>query len=77
MPSEVITRVEQYREIVDKQRKLSTILNVYIEQQNWEEVTRHVKIINGLSNMIRQDAEEILAEHEGVLDSVPRAALQS
>ena len=61
VPSDVIDRVNQYSQIVAKQRGLAQVLRSHLDQQNWEEVSRHVKLINGLSSMIRDDAQAILS----------------
>ena len=61
VPGEVIDRVNQYTEIVGKQRGLAVELRGFIANQNWDEVARHVKLINGLSTMIRDDAQAILS----------------
>ena len=71
VPSDVISRVEQYTDVVAKQRGLASELQAYIDNQNWEEVARHVKLINGMSAMIRQDAQSILSaamEEGGAFD---------
>jgi hypothetical protein len=60
VPSDVIDRVNQYSEIVAKQRGLAQNLRDHLCAQNWEEVGRHVRLINGLSTMIRDDAQAIL-----------------
>lgn len=61
VPQEILERVNQYGDIVEKQRKMAVQLRQFISEQNWEEVTRHVKLINGLSSMIRDDAHAILS----------------
>ena len=61
VPNEVLERVEQYSQIVVKQRTLANDLREHIANQNWSEVSRHVKLINGLSSMIRDDAQAILS----------------
>lgn len=61
VPDDVILRVDQYGEIVSKQRGLAKDLSSHLASQNWEEVSRHVRLINGLSAMIRDDAQSILA----------------
>lgn len=61
VPQEVLDRVGQYPQIVNKQRDLASGLRTHIATQNWEEVARHVKLINGLSAMIRDDAQAILS----------------
>lgn len=60
VPVDVLSRVSQYGEIVAKQRKLAVELRAHLLRQDWEEVGRHVKLINGLSSMIRDDAQSIL-----------------
>jgi len=60
VPMDVVHRVDQYSEIVSKQRNLTSELTEHISSQNWDEVGRHVKLINGLSGMIRDDAQSIL-----------------
>lgn len=61
VPDDVLLRVDQYRGIVTKQRELAQGLSTHLAAQNWEEVSRHVRLINGLSAMIRDDAQAILA----------------
>ncbi len=57
---DVLSRVNNYFEIVNKQRALTEELREHMKSQNWDEVTRHIKIINGLSSMIKEDAQAIL-----------------
>ena len=47
--------------ILAKQRSLAVALCEAIAQKDWDEVTRHVTLINGLSAMIRDDAKAILS----------------
>ena len=61
VPNDVLSRVEQYTSIVAKQRELAVDLREHLACQNWDEVTRHVRLINGLSSMIRDDAQAILS----------------
>ncbi len=61
VPEDVIKRINQYSEIVSKQRRLAEELRGYLAEQNWDQVSRHIKLINGLSSMIRDDAQQILA----------------
>ena len=61
VPVDVIARVNQYSDIVAKQRILAFELKKHLEEQNWDEVARHVRLINGLSSMIRDDAQAILS----------------
>ena len=61
VPPEVIERLNSYDGILAKQRKLANELCGFINNGNWDEVSRHVTIINGLSAMIRDDARAILS----------------
>lgn len=61
VPADVISRVTQYSGIVNKQRVLAENLKKFIQNEDWNEVARYVKLINGLSAMIRDDAQSILA----------------
>jgi len=61
VPKEVVERVNQYSQIVSKQRTLTAELKSHLVESNWSEVTRHVRLINGLSAMIRDDAQDILS----------------
>lgn len=72
VPEDVISRVSQYSEIVQKQRETAGDLHALIANQDWEEVGRRVKIINSLSAMIRDDAQSILETAEGNGVSVSR-----
>jgi len=58
--SDVLQRVEQYSQIVEKQRHLAMKLKSHLASRDWDEVGRHIRLINALSSMIRDDAEEIL-----------------
>lgn len=60
-PQELLDRIRHYEEILDKQRSLATAMCGHASLGNWEEVSRHIKLINGLSFMIRDDAREIIA----------------
>lgn len=60
-PRELIERIESYEKILTKQRLLAERLCGHVNAGEWGEVERHVKIINGLSQMIRDDAREMVA----------------
>ena len=61
IPKEVIERLSSYDGILEKQRNLADSLCKYIENSEWDEVNRHVSLINGLSGLIRDDAKAILS----------------
>jgi hypothetical protein len=60
VPEGVMERLRSYDDILAKQRRLANELCGHIRGGNWDEVTRHVSLINGLSSMIRDDARAIL-----------------
>ncbi len=60
VPGEILERIKSYDTILSKQRTLATSLCEHINSGNWDEVSRHVNLINGLSSMIRDDARAIL-----------------
>jgi hypothetical protein len=64
IPAGVLARLDSYGGILSKQRTLAAELCEYINQGNWEEVSRHVSIINSLSAMIRDDARAILSSFD-------------
>lgn len=55
----LLQRIENYEEVLSKQRRLAERMCEYIVLGNWDEVNRHVKLINGLSSMIYADAKEL------------------
>lgn len=59
-PKEVLNRLESYQSMLDKQRTLLIALCNFANAGNWTEVSRHIRLINGLSQMIRDDAQEML-----------------
>ncbi len=61
IPEEVLVRLNSYDKILSKQRRLATGLCDHINNGDWNEVNRHVGLINGLSAMIRDDARSILS----------------
>ena len=58
---ELLSRVEQYEEISRKQRAFCSELQTAFDAENWEEVGRLTKLINGLSCMIKEDSKDILS----------------
>ena len=61
VPEEIVKRLHSYDGILAKQRELASTLCNHIKIGNWDEVTRHVGLINRLSAMIRDDARAILS----------------
>ena len=60
----LLKRIEDYEEILVKQRNLATVMCGHAAIGNWDEVNRHIKLINGLSCLIRDDALEIIGAAE-------------
>lgn len=56
----ILERVASYRKICDMQKRFSIQLEKKLADKNYEEVARLVKLINGLSAMIMDDARLIL-----------------
>ena len=61
VPADVLSRLDQYLDMVIKQKTIADELREQIAAGSWEQVARNVKIINGISAMIREDAQQILA----------------
>ena len=55
-------RISYYEEVISKQKKLSQSLCEHMMKGNWTEVSRHVKLINGFSTLVRQDAKNLILE---------------
>ncbi len=60
-PQELLDRVANYERILEKQRVLATEMWRNVASANWSEASRHVKLINALSSMIRDDAREVVS----------------
>lgn len=63
-PEGVLSRLNHYQQMLDKQRALVIGLCDHANSGNWSEVNRHIRLINGLSQMIRDDAREMLNQME-------------
>jgi hypothetical protein len=63
LPEAVSKRIQQYDAIIAKQRGICVRLAKAIKKGDWDQVNRHVGIINGLSAMIRDDAKDILGKY--------------
>lgn len=71
VPAEILKRIESYDGILLKQRSLANSLRSHINSGNWDEVARHVNLINGLSAMIRDDARAILSALSSANQGLP------
>jgi len=65
VPNGIMERIGSYDEILLKQRQLASKLCDFINRGDWDEVGRHVSLINGLSSMIRDDARSMLSVLSG------------
>lgn len=63
--ADLLRRVNSYEEILDKQKNLARALCFHAKENHWDEVVRIVKIMNGLSQMMRDDALEVAYGLEG------------
>ena len=70
VPAELVERLSSYDGILIKQRALAVTLCDHINKGDWDEVTRHVGLINGLSALIRDDARAILGSLSSNGDTV-------
>jgi len=69
IPDGIMKRIQSYDSILAKQRSLAASLCDYLNKGDWDEVGRHVNLINGLSSMIRDDARSILTVLSGSTSS--------
>ena len=57
---DMLSRFDSYEHILKKQRILANGLRTHATRRDWVEVCRDIKIISGLSAMIRDDAWEMI-----------------
>ena len=62
---EIEARLRQYEAMLLRQRQLAVSLDELISQNEWEAVNRSVRLINGISSMLRDDAREVVATLSG------------
>ena len=62
LPGYVLEHVDQYFAVLEKQRALAVKLESYLDKNDFDQVTRHVRLINGLSTMIKEDAQSLIDE---------------
>lgn len=74
-PRELMERIRSYEGILEKQRSLANALCSHVSDSNWDEVDRHVKIINALSSMIRDDAREVVSGMRPMFSPEEREAM--
>ena len=62
VPFELLRRIDTYDKTLQQQRRLGQSLCDLVAEGNWPEVSKHVKMINGLSALIHTDAMELVSE---------------
>lgn len=62
IPLDLLKRVAYYEEVLLKQKTLAKSLCDCIATENWDEVSRHVRLINGLSSLIHDDAKGLVTQ---------------
>lgn len=62
---ELEQRLRQYESMLLQQRQLAFELSALMEKGSWESVARSVRIINGISTMLRDDARAVVASLAG------------
>lgn len=62
IPFSLLKRVTQYEEILGKQRKLAQELCRHVVEENWEEVSRHTKMINAFTALVYNDAMALTSQ---------------
>lgn len=61
VPLDIMARLNSYDDILVKQRRLAEDLCIHLHREDWDEVSRHVGLINALSALIRDDAQSVLS----------------
>ena len=61
----VLERLDSYTTLLGKQRIVAADLKGAIEAGLWQEVSQKIAVINGLLEMIRNDAKEVLSSLAG------------
>ncbi len=60
VPDHILDRLKTYDDILARQRELAGHLVYYVQINDIDQISRHVSLINGLSQMIRDDARGVL-----------------
>ena len=76
-PQDLLDRIGSYEQILGQQRKLAETLCACVNREQWGEVDRHIRIINGLSQMIRDDAREVVSGLRPMLSAEERELMLS
>lgn len=62
---DVVVRITSYYELISKQRNLASEIQQAVSESNWELVAHKVKLVNGLLELIRDDAKAIIKGIQG------------
>lgn len=63
--SGLMSRIEKYEEILSKQREVAKSLRQHMKSKNWVAVHKEIRIMGGLSMMMREDALDLIYEIQG------------
>lgn len=70
---EVADRIQNYEDVITKQKSLVKALCMHIARENWQEVSRHMRLISGFSATIHEDVKELVMR---ILAAAGRAELE-
>ena len=65
VPLDILQRIESYSTLLAKQRQIAKELSASVASSDWADVARKIQLINGLLDLIRQDAKEIVGALKG------------
>lgn len=65
MAEHVAGRITSYNQLISKQRVLAAEIQEAVVDKKWETVAHKVKIVNGLLELIRDDAKAIIQGLKG------------
>jgi hypothetical protein len=71
----ILSRLENYEQVLVKQRALAQDLVKHVADENWQEVERLIRLINSYSLFIRDDAKEVVGEMQPPLSAEEREVL--
>jgi len=61
----LMLRIEKYEEILNKQREVAESLRQHMKSKNWAAVRKEMKVMSGLSILMREDALDLIYEIQG------------
>ena len=60
--SNLMNRLDCYVEVLKKQRILAAGLTQFVQERNWQHVSRTVELIKGSSLLIQLDTQSMISE---------------